>query len=304
MSAGLSDDVSELVCSSVFSVFLSDTLLSGNIIAGLVSEAACGKPLASVAGEVSSVDDDGCVGADVGSGCSVGRVVVDDFSCGSLRDSSGLDSGADDCAGDSELEIDGDETGDEVVLNDGIGSSVSLDAGFGSGFVIEIGTAADTGVVLVVGGSVGIGALAGVDDRVASTETDGLFISGVDDGDGDIAAEVGVGDGDGDGDGDVESDEASDADTGVDIDGDEAVDDDGVSGLMVSGGSGADGAAAGEDGVDETEVTDVASEEGMGVDGNGCSGVDVGSGCSVGRGVVGTAALGVVDNDTVGDAAG
>ena len=292
MSAGLSDDVSELVCSSVFSVFLSDTLLSGNIIAGLVSEAACGKPLASVAGEVSSVDDDGCVGVDVGSGCPVGRVVVDDFSCGSLRDSSGLDSGADDCAGDSELEIDGDETGDEVVLNDGIGSSVSLDAGFGSGFVIEIGTAADTGVVLVVGGSVGIGAPAGVDDRVASTETDSLFISGVDDGDGDIAAEVG------DGDGDVESDEASDADTGVDIVGD------GVSGLMVSGGIGVDGAVTGEDGVDETEVTDVAGEEGMGVDGDGCVGTDVGSGCSVGRGVVGTAALGVVDNDTVGDAAG
>lgn len=238
------------------------------------------------------MDGDGCVGVDVGSGCSVGRVVVDDFSCGSLRDSSGLDSGADDCAGDSELEIDGDETGDEVVLNDGIGSSVSLDAGFGSGFVIEIGTAADTGVVLVVGGSVGIGAPAGVDDRVASTETDGLFISGVDDGDGDIAAEVG------DGDGDVESDEASDADTGVDIVGD------GVSGLMVSGGIGVDGAAAGEDGVDETEVTDVAGEEGMGVDGDGCVGTDVGSGCSVGRGVVGTAALDAIDNDTVGDAAG
>ena len=298
MSAGLSDDVSELVCSSIFSVFLSDTLLSGNIIAGLVSEAACGKPLASVAGEVTSVDSDGCAGVDVGSGCSVGRVVVDGFSRGSLRDSSGLDSGADDCAGDSELEIDGDETGDEVVLNDGIGSSVSLDAGFGSGFVIEIGTAADTGVVLVVGGSVGIGASDGVDDRVASTETDGLFISGV--GDGDIAAEAG----DGDWDGDVESDEATSADTGVGIDGDEAVDDDGVSGLIVRGGIGVDGAAAGEDGVDETEVTDVASEEGMGVDGNGCSGVDVGSGCSVGRVVVGTPALGVVDNDTVGDAAG
>ena len=278
----------ELVCSSIFSVFLSDTLLSGNIIAGLVSEAACGKPLASVAGEISSVDGDGCSGVDVGSGCSVGRGVADGFSCGSLRDSLGLDSGADDCTGGSEFEIDG----DEVVLNDGIGSSVSLDAGFGSGFVIEIGTAADTGVVLVVGGSVGIGAPAGVDDRVASTETDGLFISGVDDGDGDIAAEVG------DGDGDVESDEASDADTGVDIVGD------GVSGLMVSGGIGVDGAAAGEDGVDETEVTDVAGEEGMRVDDDGCVGTDIGSGCSVGRGVVGTAALGVVDNDTVGDAAG
>ena len=242
------------------------------------------------------MDDDGCVGVDVGSGCSVGRVVVDDFSCDSLRDSSGLDSGADDCAGDSELEIDGDETGDEVVLNDGIGSSVSLDAGFG--FVIEIGTAADTGVVLVVGGSVGIGAPAGVDGRVASTEADGLFISGVGNGGVGVVTEVG------DGDGDVESDEATGAGAGVGIDEDEAVDDDGVSGLMVSGGIGVDGAAAGEDGVDETEVTDVAGEEGMGVDGNGCCGVDVGSGCSVGCGVVGTAALGVVDNDTVGDAAG
>lgn len=295
MSAGLSDDVSELVCSSIFSVFLSDTLLSGNIIAGLASEAACGKPLASVAGEVSSVDGNGCSGVDVGSGCSVGCGVADGFSCGSPRDSSGLDSGADDCAGDSELEIDDDETGDEVVLNDGIGSSVSLDAGFGSGFVIEIGTAADTGVVLVVGGSVGIGASDRVDDRVASTETDGLFISGVDDGDGDIAAEAG--------DGDVDSDEASGADAGVDIVGDEVVDDDGVSGLMVSGGIGFDGAAVGEDRVDEIEVTDVAGEEGMGVDGNGCVGVDVGSGCSVGCGVVGTAALDAIDNDTVGDAA-
>ena len=73
---------------------------------------------------------------------------------------------------------------------------------------------------------------------------------------------------------------------------------------MVSGGIGVDGAAAGEDGVDETEVTDVAGEEGMGVDGNGCVGVDVGSGCSVGCGVVGTAALDAIDNDTVGDAAG
>lgn len=246
------------------------------------------------------MDGDGCVGTDVGSGCSVGRGVVDGFSCGSPRDSSGVDAGADDCAGDSELEIDGDETGDEVVLNDGIGSSVSLDAGFGSGFVIEIGTAADTGVILVVGGSVGIGASDGVDDRVASTETDGLFISGVGDGDGDIAAKAG----DGDWDRDVESDEATSADTGVGIDGDEAVDDDGVSGLMVSGGIGVDGAAAGEDGVDETEVTDVAGEEGMGVDGNGCVGVDVGSGCSVGCGVVGTAALDAIDNDTVGDAAG
>lgn len=243
------------------------------------------------------MDDDGCAGVNVGSGCSVGRGVMDGFSCGSLRDSSGVDAGADDCAGDSELEID-DETGDEVVLNDGIGSSVSLDTGFGSSFVIEIGTAADTGVVLVVSGSVGIDALAGVDDRVASTETDGLFISGVGDGDGDIAAEVG------DGDWDVESDEASGADAGVDIVGDEAVDDDGVSGLMVSGGSGVDGAVTGEDGVDETEVTDVAGEEGMGVDGDGCVGTDVGSGCSVGRVVVGTAALGVVDNDTVGDMTG
>ena len=222
MSAGLSDDTPELVCSSIFSVFLSDTLLSGNIIAGLASEAACGKPLASVAGEVSSVDGNGCSGVDVDSGCSVGRGVVDGFSCGSPRDSSGLDAGADDCTGDSEFEIDG----DEVVLNDGIGSSVSLDAGFGSGFVIEIGTAADIGVVLVVSGSVDIGAPAGVDDRVASTETDGLFISGVGDGDGDIAAEAG----DGDWDGDVESDEATSADTGVGINGDEVVDDDGVSG--------------------------------------------------------------------------
>ena len=248
------------------------------------------------------MDGNGCSGVDVDSGCSVGRVVVDDFSCGSLRDSSGLDSGANDCAGDSELEIDGDETGDEVVLNDGIGSSVSLDAGFGSGFVVEIGTAADTGVVLVVGGSVGIGAPAGVDGRVVSTEADGLFISGVDDGDGDIAAEAG--DGDGDGDRDVESDEATGVGAGVDIDGNEVVDDDGVSGLMVSGGIGFDGAAAGEDGVDETEVTDVAGEEDMGVDGDGCVGTDVGSGCSVGRGVVGTAALDAIDNDTVGDAAG
>ena len=296
MSAGLSDDVPELVCSSVFSVFLSDTLLSGNIIAGLASEAACGKPLASVASEVTSVDGDGCAGVDVGSGCSAGRGVVDGFSRGSPRDSSGLDSDADDCTGGSEFEIDG----DEVVLNDGIGSSVNLDAGFGSSFVIEIGTAADTSVVLVVSGSVGIDALAGVDDRVASTETDGLFISGV--GDGDIAAEAG--DGDWDGDGDVESDEATDAGTGVDIDGNEVVDDDGVSGLMVSGGIGVDGAVTGEDGVDETEVTDVAGEEGMGVDGDGCVGTDVGSGCSVGRGVMGTAALGIVDNDTVGDAAG
>ena len=240
------------------------------------------------------MDDDGCSGVDVGSGCSVGRGVVDGFSCGSPRDSSGLDSGADDCTGGSEFEIDG----DDVVLNDGIGSSVSLDAGFGSGFVIEIGTAADTGVVLVVGGSVGIGTPAGVDDRVASTETDGLFISGVGDGGVGVAAEAG------DGDGDVESDEATGVGADVDIDGDEVVNDDGVSGLIVRGGIGVDGAAVGEDGADETEVTDVAGEEGMGVDGDGCVGTDVGSGCSVGRGVVGTAALGVVDNDTVGDAAG
>ena len=181
-------------------------------------------------------------------------------------------------------------------MNDGIGSSVSLDAGFGSGFVIEIGTAADTGVVLVVGGSVGISASDGVDDRVASTETDGLFISGVGNGGVGVVTEVG--------DGDVESDEATGAGAGVGIDGNEVVDDDGVSGLMVSGGIGVDGAAVGEDGVDETEVTDVAGEEGMGVDGDGCVGTDVGSGCSVGRGVVGTAALDAIDDNTVGDAAG
>ena len=268
MSAGLSDDVSELVCSSVFSVFLSDTLLSGNIIAGLVSEAACGKPLASVAGEVSSVDDDGCVGADVGSGCSVGRVVVDDFSCGSLRDSSGLDSGADDCAGDSELEIDGDETGDEVVLNDGIGSSVSLDAGFGSGFVTEIGTAVGAGVAAAAGGA--LGASDEADDCVVLAGADGLLVSVLVDSDAGTADMVGDGDGDGDAGADTGVDSGAGADAGA------AVGDGGVSGLMVNGGIGVDGVAAGD------------------------GGVDVGSDFSIGCGAVATGLLGAVDNDTVG----
>ena len=268
VSAALSCGASEAGWSSAF---LSGVLISGNTTAGLVSEAACGKPLTSADDEVVSVDD--FCGKAGGSPC--------DLSCGlSLLDSEVVDwvDGAGVEAGDG-------ETGDEVVLNDGIGSSVSFETDFGSGFVIEIGTAVGAGVAAAAGGALGV--FDEADDCVVLAGDGGLLVSSLVGSDaGTVAmAEAGVGDG------------AAGAGTGVDGDAGVAVGvavgDGGVSGLMVNGGIGVDGVVAGDGGADGAGVAGVTDE-----DSNGC--IDVGSGFSIGCGAAATGALGGVDNDTAG----
>lgn len=271
VSATLSCGASEAGWSSAF---LSGVLISGNTTAGLASEAACGNPLASVDGEVvSSVDDF----------CGKAGDSVRDLSCGlSLLGSEVVDwvDGAGVEAGDG-------ETGDEVVLNDGIGSSVSFETDFGSGFIIEIGTAVGTSVATAAGGALGVSDE--VDACVASAgTTGGLLVSSLVGSDaGTVAmAKAEVGDGDG----------AAGAGTGVDSGAGVAVGvavGDGVSGLMVNGGIGVDGVVAGDGEVDEAGATGVTDE-----DSDGC--IDVGSGFSIGCGAVATGLLGGVDNDTVG----
>lgn len=271
VSATLSCGASEVGWSSAF---LSGVLISGNTTDGLASEAACGNPLASADGEVVSSVDDFC-GKAGGS--------VRNLSCGLSL----LGSGVVDWVDGAGVEVGDSETGDEVVLNDGIGSSVSFETGFGSGFVTEIGTAVGTGVAAAAGGTLGVSDE--VDDCVASAgTTGGLLVSSLAGSDaGTVAmAEAGVGDGDG----------AAGAGTGVDSGAGVAVGvavGDGVSGLMVNGGIGVDGVVAGDGEVDEAGATGVADE-----DSDSC--IDVGSGFSIGCGAVATGLLGGVDNDTVG----
>lgn len=270
VSATLSCGASEAGWSSTF---LAGVLISGNTIAGLVSEAACGKPLTSADDEVVSVDDF----------CGKAGDSVRDLSCGlSLLGSEVVDwvDGAGVEAGDG-------ETGDEVVLNDGIGSSVSFETGFG--FVTEIGTAVGAGVAAAAGGALGV--FDEADDCVVLAGDGGLLVSSLVGSDaGTVAmaeAEAEAGDGDG----------AAGADTGVDggagVAVGVAVGDGGVSGLIVNGGIGVDGVVAGDGEVDEAGATGVTDE-----DSDGC--IDVGSGFSIGCGAAATGALGGVDNDTVG----
>lgn len=273
VSAALSCGASEVAWPSAF---LAGVLISGNTTAGLVSEAACGKPLTSADDEeVSSVDDF----------CGKAGDSVRDLSCGlSLLGSEVVDwvDGAGIEAGDG-------ETGDEVVLNDGIGSSVSFETDFGSGFVIEIGTAVGAGVAAAASGALGVSDRA--DGCVASAEAGGLLVSvlvGSDTGAADI---VGVGVGVGDAGADTGVDGGAGVAVGV------AVGDGGVSGLMVNGGIGVDGVVAGDGEVDEAGATGVTGEDGD-VSGDGC--VDVGSSFSIGCGAAATDTLGGVDNDTVG----
>lgn len=270
VSATLSCGASEAGWSSAF---LSGVLISGNTTAGLVSEAACGKPLTSADDEVVSVDDF----------CGKAGDSVRDLSCGlSLLGSEVVDwvDGAGVEAGDG-------ETGDEVVLNDGIGSSVSFETDFGSGFVIEIGTAVGAGVAAAAGGALGV--FDEADDCVVLAGDGGLLVSSLVGSDAGTVAMAEAGDGDGDG--------AAGADTGVDggagVAVGVAVGDEGVSGLMVNGGIGVDGVVAGDGEVDEAGATGVTDE-----DSDGC--IDVGSGFSIGCGAAATGALGGVDNDTVG----
>lgn len=270
VSAALSCGASEAGWSSAF---LSGVLISGNTTAGLVSEAACGKPLTSADDEVVSVDDF----------CGKAGDSVRDLSCGlSLLGSEVVDwvDGAGVEAGDG-------ETGDEVVLNDGIGSSVSFETDFGSGFVIEIGTAVGAGVAAAAGGALGV--FDEADDCVVLAGDGGLLVSSLVGSDAGTVAMAEAGDGDGDG--------AAGADTGVDggagVAVGVAVGDGGVSGLMVNGGIGVDGVVAGDGEVDEAGATGVTDE-----DSDGC--IDVGSGFSIGCGAAATGALGGVDNDTVG----
>ena len=153
VSATLSCGASEAGWSSAF---LSGVLISGNTTAGLVSEAACGKPLTSADDEVVSVDDF----------CGEAGDSARDLSCGlSLLGSEVVDwvDGA------------GVEAGDEVVLNDGIGSSVSFETDFGSGLVTEIGTAVGTGVAAAAGGALGVSDRA--DDCVVLAGDGGLLVS-------------------------------------------------------------------------------------------------------------------------------
>lgn len=257
VSAALSCGASEAGWSFAF---LSGVLISGNTTAGLASEAACGNPLASVDGEiVSSVDDF----------CGKAGDSVRDLSCGlSLLGSGVVDwvDGAGVEAGDS-------ETGDEVVLNDGIGSSVSFETGFGAGFVTEIGTA----VAAAAGGALGVSDRA--DGCVVSAGAGGLLVSVLVGSDADTVAMAG--------DGDAGADSGAGADAGA------VVGDEGASGLMVNGGIGVDGVVAGDGRVDEAGATGVTDE-----DSDGC--IDVGSGFSIGCGAAATGALGGVDNDTVG----
>ena len=267
VSATLSCGASEAGWSSAF---LSGVLISGNTTAGLASEAACGNPLASVDGEVVSSVDDFCGKAgdsvrDLSRGLSLlGSEVVD------WVDGAGVEAG------------DG-ETGDEVVLNDGIGSSVSFETDFGSGFVIEIGTAVGAGVAAAASGALGVSDRA--DGCVASAEAGGLLASilvGSDTGAADmVGVEVG----------DAGADTGVDGGAGVAVG--VAVGDGGVSGLMVNGGIGVDGVVAGDGEVDEAGATGVTDE-----DSDGC--IDVGSGFSIGCGAAAADALGGVDNDTVG----
>lgn len=264
VSAALSCGASGADWSSAFSFGVS---VVGNTTAGLASEAACGKPLASVDGEVVSPVDDFC-----------GKVggSVRDLSCGlSLLGSEVVDwvDGA------------GVEAGDEAVLNDGIGSSVSFETGFGAGFVTEIGTAVGVGVAAAAGGALGVSDEA--DSCVASAEAGGLLVSVLVGSDTGAIAMAGVGD--------------ADADTGVDsgagADAGAVVGDEGASGLMVNGGIGVDGVVVGDGGVDGAGVAGVTDEDG---DVSGDDGVDVNSGFSIGCGAAATGALGGVDNDTVG----
>lgn len=260
VSAALSCGASEAGWSFAF---LSGVLISGNTTAGLASEAACGKPLASADEEVVSVDD--FCGKAGGSPC--------DLSCGlSLLDSEVVDwvDGAGVEAGDG-------ETGDEVVLNDGIGSSVSFETGFDAGFVTEIGTAVGVGVTAAVGGAPGVSDRA--DGCVVSAGAGGLLVSVLVGSDADTVAMAG--------DGDAGADSGAGADAGA------VVGDEGASGLMVNGGIGVDGVVAGDGRVDEAGATGVTDE-----DSDGC--IDVGSGFSIGCGAAATGALGGVDNDTVG----
>mgnify|MGYP001687217856 CR=1 FL=1 len=269
VSVTLSCGASEAAWSSAF---LAGVLISGNTTAGLVSEAACGNPLASVDGEAVSLVDDSC--SEVGGS-----------PCDSLCGSSSLDSGVVDRVGGSGIEVGDGGTGDEVVLNDGIGSSVSFETGFGSGFVTEIGTAVGASVAAAAGDALGV--FDEADDCVVLAGAGGLLVSSLVGSDaGTVAmaeAEAGVGD--------------AGADTGVDsgagVDAGAAVGDGGVSGLMVNGGIGVDGVVTGDGGVDEAGAAGVTDE-----DGDGC--VDVSSGFSIGCGAAATGALGGVDNDTVG----
>lgn len=268
VSATLSCGASEAGWSSAF---LSGVLISGNTIAGLVSEAACGKPLTSDDDEVVSVDDfcgeAGDSARDLSCGLSLlGSEVVD------WVDGTGVEAG------------DG-ETGDEVVLNDGIGSSVSFETDFGSGFVIEIGTAVGVGVTAAVGGAPGVSDRA--DGCVVSAGAGGLLVSVLVGSDADTVAMAG--------DGDAGADRGVDSGAGADAGA--VVGDEGASGLMVNGGIGVDGVVAGDGGVDEAGATGVTDED-SDVSGDGC--VDVGSSFSIGCGAAATDALGGVDNDTVG----
>lgn len=271
VSVTLSCGASEAAWSSAF---LAGVLISGNTTAGLVSEAACGNPLASVDGEAVSLVDDSC--SEVGGS-----------PCDSLCGSSSLDSGVVDRVGGSGIEVGDGGTGDEVVLNDGIGSSVSFETGFGAGFVTEIGTAVGAGVAAAAGGALGV--FDEADDCVVLAGAGGLLVSVLVDSDAGTADTVGVGVGD------------AGADTGVDsgagANAGAAVGDEGVSGLMVNGGIGVDGVAAGDGGADGAGVAGVTDEDG-GVSGD--DGVDVNSGFSIGCGAVATGALGGVDNDTAG----
>lgn len=270
VSATLSCGASEAGWSSAF---LSGVMISGNTTAGLVSEAACGKPLTSADDEVVSVDDF----------CGKAGDSVRDLSCGlSLLGSEVVDWV--DGAG---VEAGNGETSDEVVLNDGIGSSVSFETDFGSGFVIEIGTAVGAGVAAAAGGALGV--FDEADDCVVLAGDGGLPVSSLVGSDAGTVAMAETGDGDGDG--------AAGADTGVGggagVAVGVAVGDGGVSGLMVNGGIGVDGVVAGNGGVDEAGATGVTDE-----DSDGC--IDVGSGFSIGCGAAATGTLGGVDNDTAG----
>ena len=268
VSAALSCGASEAGWSSAF---LSGVLISGNTTAGLVSEAACGKPLTSADDEVVSVDDF----------CGKAGDSVRDLSCGlSLLGSEVVDwvDGAGVEAGDG-------ETGDEVVLNDGIGSSVSFETGFGAGFVTEIGTAVGAGVAAAAGGALGV--FDEADDCVVLAGAGGLLVSVLVDSDAGTVAMAEVGD--------------AGADTGVDSGAGVAVGavvgNGGVSGLMVNGGIGVDGVVAGDGGADGAGAAGATDEDG---DVSGDGGVDVGSDFSIGCGAVATGALGGVDNDTAG----
>ena len=254
------------------SAFLAGVLISGNTTAGLVSEAACGNPLASVDGEAVSLVDDSC--SEVGGS-----------PCDSLCGLSSLDSGVVDRVGGSGIEVGDGGTGDEVVLNDGIGSSVSFETGFGAGFVTEIGTAVGAGVAAAAGGALGV--FDEADDCVVLAGAGGLLVSVLVDSDAGTVAMAEVGD--------------AGADTGVDSGAGVAVGavvgNGGVSGLMVNGGIGVDGVVAGDGGADGAGAAGATDEDG---DVSGDGGVDVGSDFSIGCGAVATGALGGVDNDTAG----